>query len=180
MKPALSPKPAPTPPLPAGVEQLDACLSALVAEHERLLAVTGEHRAALAGADLRALNDCIRRQNDIVQRISEIEQRRRSAATMLIGQPRPGDPELTIAQVSSRVPEPGRSRLASLTARLRDLLNQIHREHQALRIAAQELSNHMEGLMRQVYGTLSHSGTYGRGGAVAAGAQVVSALDVRT
>jgi hypothetical protein len=38
---------------------------------------------------------------------------------------------------------------------------------------------HMEGVLRQIAGRLSHAGTYGRGGAVDASVQVVSALDVR-
>lgn len=157
-------------------ERLDALLRALVAEHERLLVIAGEHRAALAGADLPALNSCIIRQNEIVQRISELERERQA----LTGRAGPGDSPVHLSTLTASAGEPARSRLAALAARLRELLNQLHREHQMLRMAAEELSNHMEGLMRQVCRTLSHAGTYGRAGTVAAGSQVVSALDVRS
>lgn len=86
--------------------------------------------------------------------------------------------------VTAGAPEPVRTRLAGVAAALRDVLNRLHREHLAIRAAAEALSSHMEGLMRQVYQRLSHAGTYGRGGApagaVGGGVQVVSSVDVRS
>ena len=55
---------------------------------------------------------------------------------------------------------------------------QLKEEHEAVRVASLALTNHMNGLIEQVSAKLSHSGTYGRRGAVDPGRnQVVSSLD---
>ena len=48
------------------------------------------------------------------------------------------------------------------------------------RAAAANLSAHMEGLWRQASQVLNHSKTYGRGGVVAPGSAVISAVDLRS
>ena len=79
---------------------------------------------------------------------------------------------------------PDISRLTSVAAALREILHRLHGEHMAVRSAAETLSSHMEGLVRQVCQRMSHAGTYGRGGLAGAdgrgGVQVVSSVDVRS
>jgi hypothetical protein len=170
-------------------EQLDAVLRQLLAEHERLLALAGEHKAAISAADGRALGLCIGRQNEVVQRIAGLEKQRQVIVSAIVrpGTPapakgaRPGfstHPEPTMAVIAAHAPEPMRTRLAGVASALRDLLNRLHKEHQAVKAAAETLSAHMEGLMRQVCQRLSHAGTYARGGAMGNSVQVVSSMDV--
>jgi hypothetical protein len=168
----------------AAFEHLEVVLRHLLAEHERLLALAGEHKAAIAAADGRALGLCIGRQNEIVQRIAGLERERQTIVAAIVrpGSSKPGmaGHDATLTKVTAAAPEPVRSRLAGAGVALRDILNRLHKEHQAVKAASETLSAHMEGLMRQVCQRLSHAGTYARGGSVGASVQVVSAMDVRS
>jgi hypothetical protein len=86
----------------------------------------------------------------------------------------------TVMQICKCLAAPWRERLLAAADKLREVLNRLHQEHTALRVAAQELSGHMEGLLRQVCRKLSHAGTYGRGGSIDSSVTVVTSLDVRT
>lgn len=181
------PHPVKTPTPAAPFEQLDGVLRQLLSEHEKLLLLTGEHKAAIAAADGQALGRCVVRQNEVVQRIAALEKQRQTIVTAIV-RPAPskaGTPvkEPSMSTVAACAPEPVRTRLAGAAGALREVLNRLHNEHLAVRAAAEALSSHMEGLMRQVYQRLSHAGTYGRGGASAGASgavQVVSAMDVRS
>lgn len=187
----------PLPPMPAArptgaaeaalYERLDAVLRALLAEHEGMLSIVTEHRHALASANSAALGACLERHAEAAQRVALLERERQTVVATLAGIPtsphHPGRAAAaapTMSALTARAPEPVRARLAGLAAALRDLLNALHREHVALKAAAETLSSHMEGLMRQVCRRLSHAGTYGRAGAVDSSVQVVSALDLRS
>lgn len=164
-------------------DELATILRELIAEHETLLALTREHREALSQANLAALNGVITRQNETVQRISTIEHRRAALVAEMTRQRAAGtspNQPVTIVALVAHAPELARKGLLTLANTLRDLLNRLHIEHQALRLAAEMLAQHMDGLMRQVYSQLSHAGTYARSGSVDASVRVVSALDVRS
>lgn len=177
-------------PTAGAFEQLEATLRSLVTEHERLLVLTVEHRGAIAAADARALSVCIARQNEVVQRIAALERQRQGIVGAIMRMPAAQGParlaqaQPTMSTVAAHAPEPVRSRLAAVTTALRELLHKLHTEHLAVRSAAETLSAHMEGLMRQVCQRMSHAGTYGRGGLAGAGGQssvqVVSSVDVRS
>lgn len=187
--PAIAPQqPAATTVAAAG-EQLDAVLRQLVEAHEELLRLAGAQRDAITRADVRALNDVTLAQAAVVQRVAELEQARQAAVAVLaravggaVPAQRPGQTgaKVTITQMAKAVADPLRSRILAMADRLRDLLNRLHAEHMALRAAAESLSSHMEGLMRQICRKLSHAGTYARSGVVDTSAPVVTALDVRT
>jgi hypothetical protein len=171
--------------------ELEGLLKDLLAEHERLLALAGEHRAAIRGADAAALGECVKRQNQAVQRIAELETRRLTLAARMGAAPAPGvggrgvatavagAERPTVTRLAASLTEPLRGRVMAIASRLREVLERLRKEHAALREAAGVLGAHMDGLMRQITGRLSHAGTYGRRGAVDARVQVVSALDVR-
>lgn len=162
-------------------ESLDGALRGLVAAYEELLQLATLHRSAIQRADVRALADVMAAQQALAERVTELEQQRQAAAAaMMKAAGLNGQSKVTIAQLVRSIAEPTRVRLLALADRLRELLNRLHGEHVALREAAQALAGHMEGLMRQVYRKLSHSGTYGRTGTVDTGGAVVTALDVRT
>ena len=188
-RPDPAPTQAPAKP-PSAFDDLDAVLREMISEHEMLLGLAVEHRRALASANLKALGACIQRQNQAVQRIALAEKRRESivgsiqaAAPHIQAQPQsaghPAAP-ITISAIAKTSPEPVRTRLLALSGTLRDVLNRLHREHTSLKLAAEKLATHVDGVMRLVCQHLSHSGTYARSGAVDASVRVVSALDVRT
>lgn len=169
-----------SPSLEAAASALDEVLIALIAEHENLLKIAGRQRAAIAGADPRTMAECLSAQAAAAERISELE-RRRQAAVEAMALPGPAPrARLTIAQLAAALPEAARARLLAAAERLREVLTRLHREHAAIRSAAESLSSHMEGLMRQVCRRLSHAGTYARTGSIDGHAAVTTALDVRT
>jgi hypothetical protein len=170
--------PPPAPASPEGTfEQLDIVLRQLVTEHEKLLGLAAEHRRAIAQADAAALGVCLGHQQAIVQKITGLERQRQTIVHALI---RGGNKNVRMSEVTAHAPEPMRSRLAGVAAALREILNKLHQEHLALHRAAETLSMHMEGLLRQVCRGLSHTGTYARGGAIDSSVQVVSSMDVRS
>lgn len=163
------------------VEQLETALRLLAAAHEELLTLARAHRAALATANLPALSDCLNAQEAVMRRVGELERdRQRAVASMMAGARLPGGEKPTIMMLCKSLAAPWRERLLAAADRLREVLNRLHQEHTALRAAAQELSSHMEGLMRQVCRKLSHAGTYGRGGHIDSSVTVVTSLDIRT
>ena len=168
-------------------EELDSVLRELLKEHQHLLELTTEHRRAISQADAAALNTCIRLQGETVVRVAALEKKRQLAVSKIAA----AKPELnrnnpktinnhSISTLLTVAPESVRARLSSVSKALRELLNALHREHLALREAAETLSSHMEGLMRQVCQRLSHAGTYARSGSIDSSVQVVSSFDVRT
>jgi hypothetical protein len=174
------------------IAQLEALLERLLAEHEQLLELAASHRQAIAGADPRTLGDCLQRQNEVVQRVGDLESQRLALVARLAermrplakaGGSRPAEAipdKPTVSWIAKSLPEPLRTRLVGLAERLRELLARLQREHATLREASAALASHMEGMMRQLAKRLSHAGTYGRRGMVESTVQVVSALDLRT
>jgi len=190
---------APPPTLAAAAERLDSVLRQLVVEHEELLKIAGLHRSAIAHADARLMSECLNAQAIAAARIGELEKLRQSAVAQFTGTirsmgtiaPAPvsgrgpttlntSGPRVTIAQLAKLLSDPMRTRLLSAADLLRDVLNRLHREHAAIKSAAESLSAHMEGLMRQVCRGLSHAGTYARTGNVDASVTVTTALDIRS
>lgn len=175
----------------ATLDALDGVMQQLLAEHEGLLALAVEHRRAISQADLPAMDACMSRQQALFARITELEIRRQGlvqtlrtqageSAKALAGAAGSTTARVTITVIAQRAAEPIRSRLTEAGKKLREVLNRLHGEHAAIREAAETLSSHMEGVMRQVCRQLSHAGTYGPRAAIDTRTQVVSALDVRS
>lgn len=176
--------------LVGAVERLDSALRGLLTEHEELLRIAAVHRAAISSADVRTMSDCLNAQHAAAERIGELERQRQRAVLDLASAsggsvasgvaPSPSPVRTTMAQLTRTLAEPLRARLLAVSERLRDVLNRLQVEHNAIRAAAESLSSHMEGLMRQVCRRLSHAGTYARTGSVEASVSVVTTLDVRS
>lgn len=169
-------------PSSASLDALEAVLQSLVAEHRTLLEMAAEHRRALREADAPAIKRVLEAQGGVFQRIAMLEMQRRTLVGGMTGnaQQAMGAGGPTVSTLTTRASEPQRSRLASVAKALREILDALQAEHRALRDAAETLSAHMEGLMRQVYRSLSHAGTYARSGAVDTSVQVVSTLDLKS
>lgn len=163
-------------------DQLGTILQALVEEHRRMLELAGEHRHAIAQADIRAMSACLEQEQTHARRVSDLERERLGVvarlASMNPAQHRTLKP--TIRLLVERAEPLVRERLTAISATLREILLSLHKEHQALKSAALTLSTHMEGIMRQVCRHLAHAGTYAPTGALDSRVQVMSALDIRS
>jgi hypothetical protein len=186
-RPAAQATPTPAGPvaLAAAAEQLDSVLRQLVAAHEELLRLAGAQRSAISRADVRSLTDVMSAQSAVAERVVDLERQRQGVVAAMVKLAGPaGAPGAsgrpTVTQLIRSLADPMRSRLLIVADRLRDILNRLHAEHMALRDAAEALSSHMEGLMRQVCRKLSHAGTYARSGAIDTNSPVMTALDIRS
>jgi hypothetical protein len=124
---------------------------------------------------LRTVNE---QQQQAGERMAHLERRRQQLAAALA----PHAPEGaagTLPSLAAAFPH-ARDTLTALADRIRDVAGRLSREQRAVRIAAEALAEHMQGLMKQVARKLSHAGTYGRRGSVDARIQVTSALDLVT
>ena len=155
--------------------RLDSLLADLETEHERLLELAGLQRSAISRADPKGLSEVVEQTADTLQRIATIEQSRRKAIA------RPDGSFPTVAQITKHADAKNARILNNRSQSLRDLMQRVNEEHEAVRIASLALSNHMNGLIEQVSSKMSHTGTYGRRGKVDRGRnQVVSSLDTRS
>ncbi len=153
-------------------DQLDEMLARLEDEHGVLLRLAHEHREALTHADVKALQRITMRTSETLMRIARIEQERQSMIA------RRGEPIDTLDELLKRFGDDERSRLNQRRTRLRELIERVREEQQGVKLASEQLAMHMKGLMKQVSASLSHAGTYSRGGSIDTGrGQVVSGLD---
>lgn len=153
-------------------DRLDELLGGLESEHTQLLELAHEHKEALTHADVNSLKRITLQTSEVLLRIARIERERQG----LIAQP--GQPIDTLDKLLDRFGADDRERISQRRTRLRELIERVRDEQQAVKLASEQLANHMKGLVRQVSASLSHSGTYSRGGTIDAGrSQVVSALD---
>ncbi len=173
MQPSVTMKrPAPAPQGPIDADRLDALLGQLEDEHQLLLGLAQEHRAAIAHASVDELKKITMRTSESLMRVARIEQQRQALIA------RQGEPLDTLDQLLERFGEHDRVRIGERRARLRALIEKVRDEQMAVKLASENLANHMRGLMKQVGASLSHTGTYSRGGSVDVGrTQVVSGLD---
>ena len=153
-------------------DRLDSLMAQLEDEHGLLLGLAHQHREALTHAAVDDLKRITMQTSEVLMRIARIERERQG----LIAQQE--EPVETFDQLLDRFGDDDRARLAERRARLRELIERVRDEQQAVKLASEQLANHMRGLMKQVSASLSHAGTYSRGGTVDAGrTQVMSALD---
>lgn len=153
--------------------QLESVLMGLLAAHEELLEVARRQRQAMLRADGAAIEACARQQGEIVSRVQTLEEERRRLVASL-----GGTAAIRVSQVAAGLPEPARGRIASLAARLREVIGALQEQHSVLRAAAGALVAHVDGLMQQVSRRVSEAGVYGRQGRVTTG-PAACALDVR-
>lgn len=156
----------------------------LIAEHERLIVAVAAQKNAVASADGAGMNAAIILQGESAQRIAGIERRRIAAIGVLAAPSKAGSRvppgQVRLTELAAMLPEPGRGRLLESAGLLKAVLEQLHREYAVLKEAAAQLAAHLEGITRQVYARLSHTGAYASSGSLRAPVQVVSSLDLRT
>ncbi|MEZ6235498.1 MAG: flagellar export chaperone FlgN [Phycisphaerales bacterium] len=166
-------------PDPATLEhEIDALLSDLHAEHERLLDAVRQHRAAISAADDNAIAQALALHRTSVESLRDLDHRRARLTGRALGRTAPSAPPPKFADVLARVSPEARQRLAERAADVRTLATTAQREQAALGHAAAALAGHMQGLMRTVASRVSESGAYTRRGYVERPARPVGTLDL--
>ncbi len=169
-------RPSARPSIGFDIDKLDALLMDLENEHHTLLDLAGLQREAIVKADPKVLGKVVEETAQTLTRIAGIERTRQQ----VIKQPDGSIP--TVNQITDELKDQHdhehAQALSSRSASLRELMQRVKEEHEAVRLATLALSNHMNGLMEQISAKLSHSGTSGRRGSVDPGrSQVISSLD---
>lgn len=148
--------------------ELEAVLNALIASHEQMLVAVAHHREAIAQADPAALGRSMQEQKALLQRIAEAESARQALVRRIVesdrdlrAADRAGLPPPKIAQLAESLRGAAKERLLELGGRLRQLVERVQTEQGRVRLAAETLAQHMQGLARQVSRALSPAGTYG-------------------
>ena len=164
-----------TPQSHAGLDtdKLDSMLGQLEEEHANLLGLAIAHKDAITHASVEELHTITNKTSETLLRIAEIEDARRAMIMNDTGA------LASLDQLMEQFDTHDRDRIGQRQTRLRELIGRVKKEQEAVRIASEDLANHMRGLIKQVGATLSHTGTYSRGGAVdPSRSQVVSSLDM--
>lgn len=170
-----------TPHTDPDAERLAALVDELVRSYEALVALADERLDAIRTSEARRLASCVRRENQIVQRVAEIERERMDVVASLartLGSDKGGATRVTwiARRIEGDVGEP----LLDQCARLRSLGEALRAKNAVAKTAAEHLAGHMTGLLQAVARHLNHAKTYSRNGGVDAGARVVSSLDIST
>jgi len=153
-------------------DRLDELLGGREDEHTTLLQLAHEHKQSLTHADPESLKRVTMQTSEVLMRIARIERERQGLITQ------GGHAVDTLDQLLERFDHDDRQRISQRRQRLRELIERVRDEQQAVKLASEQLANHMKGLMKQVSASLSHAGTYSRGGTIDTGrSQVVSGLD---
>jgi len=184
MSPNSSPTPGRTPSLAGPTapihDELRLLLSEFIAQHEKLLRLTTEHHEAIRQADPLRCDRVMQSERNTLAAIAELESRRQLLVKRAQIEIRPAPQAIArLSDLARCAPEAIRTNLIDMSERLKTLVARVQEEQNVVRVVSRVLLAHMEGLMRQVASSLSHSGTYAKSGAVAAGAPIVTRLDVR-
>ncbi len=172
------PAPAAVHPLDRHALDLERVLLQIADRYETLARCAKDRREAMRRADPRALAQCIDAENQAVQALADLERRRMivvEAIAAAIGSP--DKSQTPVSRLAPALPEPARSRLLTLSASLKQLMEHVTNLNEGARRAADLLAAHMEGLMRHVAAKLNHAQTYNPKGVVASGPRIITALD---
>jgi len=160
--------------------KLSTLIEGLTEAYESLDAQADIRRRAITSADMHALAQCVRDENETVQRVASLDESRESIVRNALQGAAANGADLTISQLASSLAHPWRDPLLDASRRLRALITSVQQKNASARQAAEKLARHMQGLLRAAEGWHSHTGSYERTGAVRAGAPVITALDCTT
>jgi len=179
-----SPKPAdPDKDRRTSIELLRQLLTKQIELHDQMLECVNRKREAIRAADVDALTKTCEREQVIVQRLLDLEQRREPLVKHLaglLGMEQDDEESLTSSALAERLEEPSRGMVQALTAQLREKVLQLRNEHSIVRHAAEALSRHMSGIMQNVQSVMNQTRVYERRGRMAAATPVSSSVDVKS
>lgn len=165
-------------------EQTVRELSSLVDEFElryrELLDSIEAHDLAMRTADAKAMAECVRRENEAIQAIAQLDKKRAEIVALhrrARGESVDGSAS-TVTAVARSIGGAAGGKLAERAEGLRALVENVRARAAVVREAAQMLSTHTDGIMRQAVQMLNQAQVYSRGGSVKAGPAVASALDI--
>jgi hypothetical protein len=158
---------------------LEAVLRDELARHEALRQCLERKRQAIRGADLQAIEAICRREQGLLERLTQFEDQRRQIIGRLSGLVRPGAPPLTLRELCPHLQEDRRRALEALGPGLAAAAAAVGRESSILRSAAEALSGHLSRLMNSVRSSVDRTRVYGRQGRLAEARLPVS-VDVRS
>lgn len=162
------------------VVALEALLTALTAQHQRLLDLAAQHKAAIAAADVPAMQAVITQQAEAVRKVAELEKTREALITAMgFATPKNARPA-TLTMIASTLAEPARSRLSGAAHTLRSLIERLAHEQKTVQTAAESVATHLDGIMSQIAQRLSSAGTYARGGNMHRHTPLASSIDIRS
>lgn len=159
-------------------DDLEALLRGFISKHERLLQLTIDHHQAIRQADAPRCDAVARESQLVLSEIAALDSQRQALIKRVQTEIKPTGPLSKLSDIARALPDPIGPALLDLSDKLRVIMKRVQEEQNLLRVVSRVLLAHMEGLMRQVAHSLSHSGTYAKTGAVAAGAPIVTSLDV--
>ena len=162
------------------MEGFERLLGTQIEAHQRLLECLGRKQQAVRTANLNAVNEIFTEENAILLRISEMEKRRLELIARLAGATDPAEIRLSEFVARWAIDEPQRTRLLALGAQLREAIAEVKKQSSIIRAAAETLARHMGGIVQVVQGALSRAGIYGNRGRIQLGAQVQSAIDLKS
>jgi plasmid maintenance system antidote protein VapI len=164
----------------AATAELDSALHELIAIYQRLLEIAERRREAINAADPRGLASCVAEENDLIQRIADVEKRRMVVAAQLAGAlGLPDKSQTTVTAIAARLTGEAAARLSRSAGTLREIAERVRRTNEIVRSAAETLAAHIEGLMRTVQNQLTRTTTYEARGRMASRLSPPAALDIR-
>ena len=174
---------APASPEPFGpvLVMLEGVLAVQLERHQRLREGLEQKRQAIRTADLTRLQQACRREQQMVEGLEDIDQKRRQIVERLSAEIDPGaETPLTIQQLAAHAVEPTRTRLLDTADALRSVAAEVRRESSVMRSAAEALSRHLGGLMQSMRAALSTAGVYGQRGQIDGQQVDFAMLDIRS
>lgn len=158
--------------------KLEAMLTELTEEYDRLERLGSARLQAMRQADLGSVAKTIGAESEIATRIAELDKRRAEAASALGGLLGVTDEQATATTLARRAAGKVGDAVLDAANQLRNVIDRVQKQNARAQIAAQTLAAHMQGVLRAAQGKLNHSGAYGARGVVTPGPSVVSTLDL--
>lgn len=164
-------------------EELGSVLGELLDAHVRLVELSERQEVGFRRADLEAVTASVGEQNEVLQRVASLEERRRAVVGEVAAAAGGRAASVRLHDLASSAPEPARDRLVTLAGELKAALEKLQERQGVLRRVAESLSTHMDGLQRQLMRNLSigvGGVTYTSAGRDHLGASRPAVVDVST
>lgn len=163
-----------------GFERLEELLEQQRLLYTRLDGLVTDQREAVRSADVESLVTASTAERDLVEAIRVIDLRRGElveaiAAEVGIGSTDPPSLSDLLEFSGSR-----RSRLVAIADELRALIGKVRAASGVVRVAAESLARHMQGIVQSVEAGFSRAGVYERAGRIANGSPWQTAIDIRS
>ena len=166
--------------LEEGFGRLEELLDEQRRLYQALDALVARQRDAVQRADVAELVAASTGERKLVESIRTLDQRRAELAGAIaaeVGMKNDEPPALSdLLQYSGS----RRSKLVSIAAELRKLVVAVRAASGVVRVAAESLSRHMQGIVQTVEAGFSRAGVYERAGRIANGSPWQTAIDIRS